>query len=83
LQKDSLVDLNTGAFVPFDGIDLDFLFLLFSTIDFTQYYKGTALPTVDTDAVKKIVWGLPPLAEQKRIVHAIEKLLPLCKKLGQ
>ena len=83
LQKDSLVDLNTGAFVPFDGIDLDFFFLLFSTVDFNHYYKGTALPTVDTDAVKNIVWGLPPLAEQKRIVEAIEQLLPLCKKLGQ
>ena len=26
---------------------------------------------------------LPPLAEQKRIVAAIEKLLPLCEKLGE
>ena len=26
---------------------------------------------------------LPPLAEQKRIVSAIEKLLPLCEKLGE
>ena len=26
---------------------------------------------------------LPPLVEQKRIVAAIEKLLPLCEKLGE
>ena len=26
---------------------------------------------------------LPPLVEQKRIVDAIEKLLPLCEKLGE
>ena len=83
LKKDSLVDLNTGAYVPFEGIDFDYLFLLFSNIDFKQYYKGTALPTVDTDAVKKIIWGLPPLAEQKRIVAAIEQLLPLCERLGK
>lgn len=33
------------------------------------------------EEIKKL--ALPPLAEQKRIVAAIEKLLPLCEKLGE
>ena len=31
----------------------------------------------------ELIIPLPPLAEQKRIVAAIEKLLPLCEKLGE
>ena len=83
LITDSLVDLNTGVFIPIEGIYIKYFYLLFSSIDFKQYYKGTALPTIDLEAVQKIVWALPPLAEQKRIVDTIEKMLPLCEKLGE
>lgn len=83
LITDSLVDLNTGVFIPIEGIYIKYFYLLFSSIDFKQYYKGTALPTIDLEAVQKIVWALPPLAEQKRIVATIEKMLPLCEKLGE
>ena len=34
------------------------------------------------DAIANTVLVLPPLIEQKRIVEAIEKMLPLCEKLG-
>ena len=80
LGQDSLVDLNTGSYTPFSQMDEKFFFYLFSTVDFQKYYKGTALPTVDMDAVQEIVWALPPLAEQKRIVTAIELSLPLIDK---
>ena len=80
LGQDSLVDLNTGSYTPFSQMDEKFFYYLFSTVDFRKYYKGTALPTVDMDAVQEIVWGLPSLAEQKRIVTAIELTLPLIDK---
>ena len=80
LGQDSLVDLNTGSYTPFSQMDEKFFYYLFSTVDFQKYYKGTALPTVDMDAVQEIVWGLPSLAEQKRIVTAIELTLPLIDK---
>ena len=83
LTKESLVDLNTGAYIPYKTIYFKYVFLMFSSIDFKKYYKGTALPTVDTEAVKSIIWGLPPFEEQKRIVDGIEKLLPLCEKVGE
>ena len=73
LAQDSVVDLNTGAFIPYGHINLEFLYLLFSTIDFREHYKGTALPTVNTDFMDKLIFGLPPLAEQERIVKEIEK----------
>ena len=77
LVRDSLVDLNTGSYSPFSPIDSKFFYYLFLTVDFQKYYKGTALPTVDTEAVQSIIWGLPPLEEQKRIVATIEAVLPL------
>ena len=80
LGQDSSVDLNTGSYTPFSQMDEKFFYYLFSTVDFQKYYKGTALPTVDMDAVQEIVWGLPSLAEQKRIVTAIELTLPLIDK---
>ena len=80
LGQDSLVDLNTGSYTPFSQMDEKFFYYLFSTVDFQKYYKGTTLPTVDMDAVQEIVWGLPSLAEQKRIVTAIELTLPLIDK---
>ena len=80
LGQDSLVDLNTGSYTPFSQMDEKFFYYLFSTVDFQKYYKGTALPTVDMDVVQEIVWALPPLAEQKRIVTAIELSLPLIDK---
>ena len=41
------------------------------------------IPGIARDDVIKLPIPLPPLAEQKRIVAAIEKMLPLCEKLGQ
>ena len=41
------------------------------------------IPGIARDDVIKLTIPLPPLAEQKRIVAAIEKMLPLCEKLGE
>ncbi len=46
-----------------------------------NYDNGTAQPNLAAESFKQFLFPLPPLAEQKRIVTAIEKMLSLCKKL--
>ena len=63
-----------------------FLYLLQSPLVQEQAQentKGVGNKNWVMDAIAKTVLVLPPLAEQKRIVAAIEKMLPLCEKLGE
>ena len=45
--------------------------------------KGAAIPHLNKDIFFGLLLPLPPLSEQKRIVTAIEKILPLCEKVGE
>lgn len=76
LAQNSVVDLNTGGYSVIGPVSLMYFYLFFSQIDFRQCYKGTALPTIDMDKLKRKWIPLPPLKEQHRIVAKIEELLP-------
>ncbi len=49
----------------------------------TEASKGVTIQHLTGAALKELCFPLPPLTEQKRIVAAIEKILPLCEKLGE
>ena len=51
-------------------------------VDYTNSLSfGVKMPRLGTEDGRKALFPLPPLAEQKRIVEAIENLLPLCETL--
>ena len=53
-------------------------------VDYTNSFSfGLKMPRLGTEDGRKALFPLPTLAEQKRIVAAIEKMLPLCEKLGE
>ena len=43
--------------------------------------KGIAIQGLSSNAIHNLLFPLPPLAEQRRIVQRIEELLPLVKGL--
>lgn len=71
---------------PKDNIfNKDFLYYVLSTTfaynQFCDSVSGAVVKNLNSDKVRESLFPLPPLAEQKRIVEAIENLLPLCEAL--
>ena len=73
------------ACVPYNGIYNKYLFyyLMSQKKDFTEKAEGGAQPNISREKLVIHLFPLPTLAEQKRIVAAIEKLLSLCEKFGE
>ena len=65
----------------------EYLFAVFSSDYFykkiTGNSTGTATPIINKSAWELLPIPLPPLAEQKRIVAAIEKFMPLIEEYGK
>lgn len=58
-------------------------FLYAKTESFRNINQGTAQPNLNTDIIKDTIMAIPPLNEQKRIIHKIESLIPLIKEYGK
>ena len=77
--------VTDNAFItnyPEKQIDRLFLIHILRHLNLGQDNNATAQPVVSGKKIYPMLFPLPPLAEQKRIVAAIEKMLPLCEKLG-
>ena len=71
------------ACTPFGGLSNTYLLLLMKALK--QYFisigAGGAQPNISREKVISTVVGLPPLAEQSRIVTRVEELMRLCDAL--
>lgn len=72
-------------FYAYGKIEPEFMvyFLKSPFVDFTinSVTYGVKMPRVGTETMINLLFPLPPLAEQKRIVARLEELLPLCDRL--
>ena len=80
----------SSEMVPFNlygNIDLQYavFFLKSPHVDFiiNSVTYGVKMPRVGTDTMIELLFPLPPLAEQKRIVDKIEELLPYIDRYEQ
>jgi type I restriction enzyme S subunit len=67
------IDLNTMAVVP-NGIDQDFLFYWFKTVDLASLSDGSVVPQINKSHISPIKISLPPLNEQRRIVDKLDRI---------
>ena len=73
------------ACTPFKGVDNIFLLNLLKAFRrrFIERGAGGAQPNISREKIIETVIGLPPLAEQHRIVAKVEELMKLCDKLEE
>ncbi|MCR5401072.1 MAG: restriction endonuclease subunit S, partial [Treponema sp.] len=57
--------------------------LFLKALNLNQYATATAQPGLAVRNINEVLIPLPPLAEQKRIVDAIEKFMPLIEEYGK
>jgi len=79
--KPTVMDNNCMGLAPSSAIDSEWLFLLLSSIDMTHYQSGTSIPSLSQRVLDQIIFGIPPLKEQKRIVQKVNELFLLCDEL--
>ena len=79
LTQESLGDLNTGVLIPSTEMNNEFMYYLFSTVDFTRNYKGSTIPTIDNEMIGNLIFALPPIKEQCRIVQKVSMLIDILK----
>ena len=76
--------VTDNAFIttyPKGCIDRAFLVYMLRHMDLGQNNNATAQPVVSGKKIYPMLFPLPPLAEQKRIVAKLEEILPLCERL--
>jgi len=81
LTRGAAIDNNCLGLTISTQIDTEWAYLLLSSLDFTQYQAGTAVPALQQGVLERIPIALPPLAEQHRIVAKVDELMALCDRL--
>ena len=64
-----------------DAINLRFLVLLLNGTNLKKDEHATAQPVISGSKIYPIIVGLPPFAEQHRIVAKVDELMTLCDQL--
>lgn len=81
VKTDILVDLNVMAITCYNNLCFEYLYYWFLQINLWDLNNGTSVPQINNKDIEPLIFSLPPLAEQKRIVSKVDELMSLCDKL--
>ena len=72
VSHDSLFDNNVMGLIPKNVVESLYLFYFFNTIKLENISRATTVPSIRKGDVEIILFPLPPINEQKRIIERIE-----------
>jgi len=81
LDRPTAIDNNCLGIIPGERCTTSWLLILLRSLDLTEYQSGTSVPALSQGVIGAIPVGLPPFAEQKRIVAKVDELMALCDDL--
>jgi type I restriction enzyme S subunit len=75
------VDTNIMAIICPRNIDLNFVYHWILSLDLAKLNTGTSVPQINNKDINPLLFPLPPIAEQRRIVAKIDELMARCDEL--
>lgn len=81
LTVPSAIDNNCAGQVPCKGIDVEWLYMVLSSIDMAAYQAGTSVPALNMKRLSQHPVAIPTEPEQHRIVAKVDALMALCDAL--
>lgn len=78
LAVPAAIDNNCAGQIPREGIDVDWLFMVLSSIDMAAYQAGTSVPALNMKRLGKHPIAIPSNEAQREIVSAVNALMNIC-----
>lgn len=81
LALPAAIDNNCAGQIPRQGIDVDWLFMVLSSIDMAAYQAGTSVPALNMKRLGKHPIAIPSNEAQREIVLKVNALMDICDGL--
>jgi type I restriction enzyme S subunit len=81
VNQEIFADSNVMAVKPLAGTSVEYVMLWLSSFDLASLNTGTSVPQINNKDIEPLIFTLPPLEEQYRIVAKVDELMGLCDQL--